>query len=502
MYNYDVIFCNLSKAKYKLVIFFEGVILAMIKDDIFSLILKYRLPVTRNSQTIKDFLNCYYKEYIDALENAVYSSNNEQNTLQSQFYSTLNDKIPIIKEQCNDIIKTLELYDGSNILLLYKHFDEMMEKIKAYLGVEYLGLNGNARLKTCYRIRGGDSEYSRLDLFHIPMFKRNLIRSYRYSIPGYPCLYLSTGLELCWFECGMPKKFSYSAFQLQNDENIKLINFNIQSNELVSSVPIWYANNPEDKNKIDEYVLKYLIIHPLRVACSVQVSERNNAFIQEYIIPQLLLLWVRKNNDFDGIAYSSCSAIGKAHEWNYCNVVFPAKDLKNGYCKRLSGLFKITKPVKVEMCHLFESWSSKIEEVRNFVGQLEYRYYNGKSLYLYKEILSLCKSVLILFNCLLADNYYNAEAIYQTMDTLNLMWYIIKENTETFSRRAVDEFITLYPDVGKQQIENEFLEVVNYFSNKVEPILFELWDYISRVRGIFKIDFSTLEYVNKQQVEI
>lgn len=374
----------------------------------------------------------------------------------------------------------------------------MMEKIKDYLEIEYLGLNGNERLKTFYRIREGDSDYSRLDLFHIPMFKRNLIKSYRYSIPGYPCLYLSTGKELCWFECGMPKKFSYSAFQLQTDEKIKLINFSIQPNDLVSSVPIWYANHPEDKNKIDEYVLKYLIIHPLRVSCSLQVSERNNAFIQEYIISQLLLLWVRKNNEFDGIAYSSCSAIEKAHEWNYYNIVFPAKELEKGYCKRLSSLFKITQPVKVGMCNLFESWSSEIEKVRDFVGKLEYRYYNGKKLYLYREILLLCKSFIILFDSLLTDNYYNAEAIYQTIDTLNLMSYIIKENIETFSQHAVDKFITLYPNVKKEEIENEFLEVVNDFSNDVKPILCELWNYISRVNSIFNIDFSTLEYLNKR----
>lgn len=128
-------------------------------------------------------------------------------------------------------------------------------------------------------------------------------------------------------------------------------------------------------------------------------------------------------------SYSSCSAIERAHEWNYCNVVLPAKEVEDGYCKRLSKLFKITMPVKVEICNLFGNRYPEIEKVRTFVGRLEEKYYNGKALYLYRGILSLRKSFLMLFDCLSADNYYNAETIYQTMDTLNLMSYLITTHT-------------------------------------------------------------------------
>lgn len=181
----------------------------------------------------------------------------------------------------------------------------MMRKIEDYMYVEYTGAVGSSRINRLYRIREGNSQYNRLDLFHIPMDKRHLIKSYRYSIPGYPCLYLSTGVELCWFECGMPKKFNYSIFQLDisDGEPLKLISVNINPVDLVSGVECWYRNNPEDRDKIDNFLLQYLITHSLRAACSVQVSNRDNAFIQEYIIPQLLLLWVRKNNNFDGILF-------------------------------------------------------------------------------------------------------------------------------------------------------------------------------------------------------
>lgn len=54
-------------------------------------------------------------------------------------------------------------------------------------------------------------------------------------------------------------------------------------------------------------MLNILYVYPLRAACSVIAEHPNAKYIEEYILPQLLLLWVRNENDFDGIRYLSCT---------------------------------------------------------------------------------------------------------------------------------------------------------------------------------------------------
>lgn len=463
-------------------------------DNIYNVILTHRLPIYRNNQPIKEFLINYFNEYIQSLKTALLRPSSC--SLRDECYFLLEDKLPIIIDLCSDIIKTFDLYDSANMQLLYIHFDQMMKKIQDYLYIESIGKDGQDSFIRLFRIRTGENEYSRLDMFHIPMDKRQYIKSYRYSIPGYPCLYLSTGLELCWFECGMPKKFSYSAFafNFNDNEQVKLINFIRNPVDLVSNSICWY-HQPEIQNEVDLYLVKYLITHPLRTACSMQVANKNEAFIQEYIFPQQLLLWIRENDNFDGIAYTTSSSIENAQEWNYFNIVFPAKQIKNRYCEKLTKLFKVTKPVKVELSNLLENRLNDINKVTDFVKRLENKYYNGYPLYPYREILSLCKTFLLLCNSLSSDDYRNGETIYQSMDTLNLMAYIIQENIDGIKKKAMeDALINFY---GKDQtiIEAEFDDTLNDFFENVKPILFDFWGYASRISCDTIVKRTTLEFV-------
>ena len=57
-----------------------------------------------------------------------------------------------------------------------------------------------------YRIRTGSLESSSDGaLFHIPFEKRHLVSSQRYSIPGYPILYLAGSLFTAWCEMDKPE---------------------------------------------------------------------------------------------------------------------------------------------------------------------------------------------------------------------------------------------------------------------------------------------------------
>ncbi len=57
-----------------------------------------------------------------------------------------------------------------------------------------------------YRLRSTDEDLSDnpLGLFHVPYSLRERIGTERYSIPGFPCLYLGGSIGLCWHECNQP----------------------------------------------------------------------------------------------------------------------------------------------------------------------------------------------------------------------------------------------------------------------------------------------------------
>lgn len=131
-----------------------------------------------------------------------------------------------------------------------------------------------------YRIRTGSYDYNRENLFHVPEKDRGHIRPYRYIIAGYPCLYLADKFELCWFECGMPSDFSVAKFKVdtKNRKPLKFIDFTANPLNVAHEAQIYYMNKLSSTEKMDEYLLKYLISYPLRCACSISVANRGLPF--------------------------------------------------------------------------------------------------------------------------------------------------------------------------------------------------------------------------------
>ncbi len=462
-------------------------------DNAYTAMKKHKLPLTKNNEPITEFLSCYYDEYNNDLNTAI--SSKDKRFLQDGFYNKLSNLLPLIKESCDSIIKLLELYNGANLKKIYEHLSISMDKIKCYLYTQTIPRENY----NFYRIRPSDNgEFNRKELFHIPMNKRHMIKPYRYSIAGYPCLYLSTGIDLCWFECGMPKKFSISQFSFDPTDNtnvISLIDFTYDPIDLYSRIVPTYYNKPNDKDKIDDYILKHFVSHPLRAACSIIANNRNTPFIEEYILPQLLLLWVRESNEYNGVIYSSASSIEEATRLNYYNIVLPAKDLGVEYCSYLKQIFKVSKPIKCDVGTIFKSYSSKIDKVRKYTKELERINMHGNPQYLHREILSTCKSFLLFYDCISSENYSDPEPLYQIMDTINLLAYVINDNKKMFSDIAVQKGTGFDPYQSEKDIEADFDHVVNHFTNEIKPILFDFWGYALRVSCDINIDQSTYKYI-------
>lgn len=465
------------------------------KDNFYKLILSYKLPISRGKQPVKIFLKQYFEQYINRFRNALIRT--DECDLDEECYTYIASKLPILEELCADILKVYDYHDSGEMVKMYIHFSEMMNKIEPLMSIKNIGNVGYESFRGYYRIRAGKDEYNRKDMFHIPMDMRHLIKSYRYSIPGYPCLYLASGAELCWFECGMPKEFSYAGFVLdiEDDKRVRIIDFSMLPLDVAWAIYLENINHKENRQYAYEFLAKYLLLLPLKAACSMRVSNRDVAFVEEYIFPQQLLLWVRENGKYDGIAYRTSSSIEKSKEWNYINLVLPAKTIENGYCSHLNSILKVTKPVKVKISSFMEKYSRKISDVKEFAEYLENEGLHGSFFYPYREIISMCRTFIKMCDMLANESYIDAEAIYQTLETLNLAIDMVQDNLDSVINKSISEVKKVYSDEDDEHIQKEVSEIMDYFFSKVKPTVFDMWDYYFRVFCDNPLDFNSYERI-------
>lgn len=463
------------------------------KDNICELIASHKLPLNRGNSTVKDFLEEYYAKYLTALNGAISESSNHH--LRNECYNLVEKQIPTIEQICNLIIETLNLYNSGKMSEFHLQFNHLMTQLYPHLTIK--NLNTHTQDHFYYRIRTGTKEFSRKDLFHIPMNFRQHIKSYRYSIPGYPCLYLATGLELCYFECGMPKEFSYTSFFLnpKGSTNVKFIDFSYHPSLLSVDLPIFYYNYPDKQKEIDKLLINYLTTLPLRVACSLQVVNRDTPFIEEYIIPQQLLLWTREYSDIDGILYRSSSIMERAHDWNFVNLVMPAKELKDGYCQKLNDCFEVAEPCHVRVRDIIPNHKTSIDKVQSFIDFLDKESLHNRYLDIYLDLHSLCKSFLHMCNMLEHENYVNGEAINQTLDTLNRYSMLIVSNKDDILNKSQKNALQFWLPKDQSIFSSTFETMFSRFENEVRPVFFEFWSYESKIHSLNPIDSTTYQRI-------
>ena len=184
-------------------------------------------------------------------------------------------------------------------------------------------------------------------MFHIPLNMRGIIKTQRYSFPGYPCLYLGTSINACWEELHRPllSNSMVSLLELQRQVGyISLVLPNLKE--------IQEANNEKicSENKLRKFILGY----PLLISCYAKVNNYSNPYKPEYLIPQLLTEYIisrnkeRKSKGIYGILYTSVHINNdlKFSDKEFVNwaipVLEPLSDSK--YCPILCDTFKITNP--------------------------------------------------------------------------------------------------------------------------------------------------------------
>lgn len=240
-----------------------------------------------------------------------------------------------IKTMSLDILKLC--YNGSLINAgnnLYKMLGEKNQVLGQYLNepfFNYFSFELPMEIPY-YRMRDANTDEEVKDCWHIPFQIRSGASTGRYSIAGFPSLYLADSLNVANEELGELKKDIrwFSEFTVKDGKKIFLLDLSWPSPDKIIEMT-------------DYQKLAFVITYPVRWMCSVKTNESGTPNNEEYFIPQLfshaLLMGDCKKVfcPFKGILYNSTKVRG-----GKC-IIMPAVDEQrkiqgyghSGYLKEL-----------------------------------------------------------------------------------------------------------------------------------------------------------------------
>jgi len=206
-----------------------------------------------------------------------------------------------------------------------------------------------------YRMDAGvKKDLSKKRLFHIPLERRHLVGRHRYGIPGFPCLYLGSSLQVCRLEIGLkPHKMHQAAIaEFAPTHTVRLLDLGYCPSQMaiVAKARLLAQSQGQNNTQFDDFIVNYAICWPLIAACAIQKlhNGKDVKFSIEYIIPQLLLQWVMRETMCDGIRYfSTWVEPDDQNIRSSSNFVFPALPPPSvGQSQKLKNLFVMTEPCK------------------------------------------------------------------------------------------------------------------------------------------------------------
>lgn len=213
-----------------------------------------------------------------------------------------------------------------------RHFINMLPQIEA------------TKMKG-FRVRKGNQFDDIKDLFHIPFQIRHKCASYRFSILGYPSLYLAESLPIALKEVRAEYNADYGITQYEFNSKIALVDLAL----IPHKMQLW-----------ERY--SQLMFYPLIVACGLKVKNEDSPFKPEYVIPQLFFQIVKLNMpEFAGVSYISTRSenpdFTDMRQRNYVLFV-PESSQTQGFSAKLAANLIASKPMPIkhtdDMCKLIK----------------------------------------------------------------------------------------------------------------------------------------------------
>ncbi len=299
----------------------------------------FPIPIKQKSGNFRKNLTNELNRYVDYLS---------CNFVDKDFLLKDNELLEKVKVLVISIEKTISEYLNGDVSAYTTIFDTLTKELNRDLYQKLLILPG----KVFFRLSPFDTskELYKERIFHVPFEDRHIVNDQRFSISGYPSLYFGEELMGCFKELGI---------------NIDKSNLN----EYIGSVfvnkrPIKCIKlyRPEDfyqrygDGKSLGNINGYLTLFPLLIGSLFEVYHKDGNFKPEYILPQILMSYIKKNGKIDGIMYPSTRIdYAKIKGWPPYNYAFPAQvPSEIGYCKNLTDKFFWTNPVVLRTHNQFD----------------------------------------------------------------------------------------------------------------------------------------------------
>lgn len=420
---------------------------AIKNDELFQTLLRYDSFLVRGNMSSSTFLATHLGNYCKEVDRALAGCSL---SLGNDNLALVANQIVGLEDICATIVESLRLYEQGYIakamnlaiVLLEDHADNMLS---------CWSRRGDCRL---FRIRSGDHRVrdngqdeqheSRIKLFHISMKEREKISSCRFSLAGTPCLYLSTGLELAWYECGMPNKFSYCQFRLsEGSEPLRFLDLSKRPAAFLSS-QINHILNYQRQGKVHERayreIARYILTYPIVAACSLRVRDRGCNYVEEYAFPQMLMQWVRQSDVFDGVQYRSARYTSLVEGVCAVNIALPVKQLReDGLDEKLTNSLEASEVAYFEVSSMFDDKAEVIDGVKKLRRDLQLEIVrlpgcNGEFLL---RLIEGCEYVLSVVEAVMENSYENGALLFTQMNALSDYICLIKSAKETLIAKSL-----------------------------------------------------------------
>ena len=317
-----------------------------------------RLPRLRvvDGPDIVTFVKSIQEKYQRAF---THLTQQQQQQRQGPLLTAIADRRADVDNLWTQIVKALAEYLAGHPADAYAALARGLDAVQPDLNRLATRPIGRKEIPRFYRmVRGGEATATRQRMFHCPMNRRHQVGQHRYGIPGFPCLYLGGSLMDCQAECrihdaDLPYCF-ITEFVIRSRQKLKLLDFGYRPSVLATLAgtadarPRTDAGAQRGRQQLEAFLTSYLVCWPLIAAASIPTPHDGSPFVEEYIIPQLILQWVMKNSEWDGIRYFSARWTPPDDRLRASvNYVFPARwpFHKKKWSKRLAKKFAWTSPI-------------------------------------------------------------------------------------------------------------------------------------------------------------
>lgn len=288
------------------------------KIEEFYKLIKDILQIDREGDLFPSHLNKLFGAYIvscEDIDEAYFNNATEKKALISQ-----------IEKVCKMIEDCLRLYSSAKL-------DESIALMREILKHDSFCAYKVKQESIWYRSRlvdGRERVLPAKEMFHVPFELVRKIGNNRFSISGYPCLYLSNTIWACWEEMKEPGLEDFCTSMVKPTKDIDLLDLRFPNNNY---------------NQKIENVLYSL---PLIIACSVEVEYPHDPFKPEYVIPQIVMLALVNHERFQGCSFTSTKKV-ENFDWPddlLCNIAMPVRSVnEKGLCPNLASCFKISNSI-------------------------------------------------------------------------------------------------------------------------------------------------------------